>query len=162
MFVFKTVIWGTIFSFVALIAGPWLALQFDSSFPPIDIGAFRHVGTALMMLGIPFAIYCAAILFIPGTSRPAPYDAGGSFTIAGPYRYVRNPFLLGVIITLLGEAILMSRIVMIAYALIFIWCVHFWVIFFEEPALMERFRNEYRDYKEVVPRWIPGFKRYNR
>jgi len=113
-----------------------------------------------MVAGIPFAIYCAALLFIPGTSRPAPYDAGGSFTIAGPYRYVRNPFLLSIIVTLFGEAILMSRIAMIAYALIFAWCVHFWVIFFEEPALLERFRGEYADYRRQVSRWFPSFRKY--
>lgn len=160
MFVFKTIIWGTIFSFIALIAGPWIALQFDTSFPPIDIGALRYVGIALIVTGAPLALYCAAILFIPGAGRPAPYDAGGAFLIDGPYRYVRNPFLLGAIVTLIGETILMSRLVMIIYTFIFIWCVHFWVIFFEEPALHERFKREYDGYRKTVPRWLPSFRKY--
>jgi len=160
MFVFKTIVWGTIFMIAALIFGPWLALQFDSSFPPMDFGWASCVGIALGVLGAPLTLYCAAVLFLPGASRPAPYDAGGSFTIAGPYLYVRNPFMLGVILTLWGEAIYMSRVVMIAYAFILTWVIYFWVIFFEEPALTESLGDEYRKYKKAVPRWFPRIKKY--
>ena len=160
MFVFRTVLWGTIFLFAALIAGPWLAMQFDASFPVLAIGKLRYIGIGLLAVGIPLAVYCAAVLFLPGKSRPAPYDAGGVFTIAGPYRYVRNPFLLGVIVALWGEALITSRVVMIAYALVFTWSIHFWVLFFEEPALLERFGTEYRSYRDAVPRWFPQFRKY--
>ena len=160
MFVFKTIIWGTIFCFITLIVGPWLALEFKASFPTIDWGWFHYVGTTLVIIGVYIAIYCTAVLFIPGKSRPAPYDAGGTFTIAGPYLYVRNPFMLGVVLALWGEAFFFTNAVIIAYALIFTWCIHFWVIFFEEPALQERFGKEYQDYKKAVPRWFPKFRKY--
>ncbi len=160
MFVFKTVVWGTIFLFAALIAGPWLALQFGGSFPPLEIGPARPVGIALIVIGAPVAIYCAALLFISGRSRPAPYDAGGVFIIDGPYRYVRNPFMLGVILALWGEALLIAHVALIAYAAILTWGIHFWVVFFEEPALQERFGEEYTEYKQAVPRWFPQFRRY--
>ena len=161
MFVFRTVVWAIVFLLVALIVGPWLAMQFDASFPVIAIGRARYVGAALIALGAPLALYCAAAILIPGKSRPAPYDAGGIFTIAGPYRFVRNPFMLGVILALWGEALLTARIVMIAYALIFTWTIHFWVVFYEEPALLERFGNEYRAYRDAVPRWFPQFRKYS-
>ncbi|MFH0800009.1 MAG: isoprenylcysteine carboxylmethyltransferase family protein [Pseudomonadota bacterium] len=160
MFVFRAILWGTAFLLIALIVGPWLAMQFDASFPPIAMGKLRYAGIALMAIGVPLAIYCAATVFIPGKSRPAPYDAGGIFTIAGPYRCVRNPFMLGAILTLWGEALITSRIAMIAYSLLFTWCMHFWVVFFEEPALLERFGREYRAYRDAVPRWFPRFKKY--
>ena len=160
MFLFGTMAWGTIILLATLIAGPWLALQFEASFPRLDLGPFRYAGIALIMLGAPLTIYCTAVLFIPGKSRPAPYVAGGTFTIAGPYLYVRNPFMLGVILTLWGEAVLMSNTVMFAYAAIFSWCIHFWVVFFEEPALQERLGDDYLDYKKAVPRWFPRFRKY--
>jgi protein-S-isoprenylcysteine O-methyltransferase Ste14 len=160
MFVFRTVIWGTIFLIAALMIGPWLALQFDASFPPIAIGWLRYVGIAMCVIGIPLSLYCAIIIITPGTSRPAPYDAGGTFTVAGPYLYMRNPFMLGVILSLWGEAILLMRIVMIAYAFILTWVIYFWVIFFEEPALTEGLGNEYLRYKKAVPRWFPQFRKY--
>lgn len=160
MFIFKTIVWGTIFLVIALMVGPWFATQFDSSFPAISLGKLRIAGAILMAIGIPLALYCTASIFIPGKSRPAPYDAGGIFTIAGPYCYIRNPFMLGVLLSLWGEALFMSRIAMFAYAFIATWCIHFWVIFFEEPALQERFGDEYRAYREKVPRWIPRLDKY--
>ena len=160
MFVFKTVVWGAIFMIAALIFGPWLAIQFDASFPPMDFGWVSYLGLGMGIVGIPFALYCAAVIMIPGASRPAPYDAGGTFTIAGPYLYVRNPFMLGVLIALWGEALYMSRVVMLAYAFILTWVIYFWVIFFEEPALTESIGKEYLKYKKAVPRWFPKINRY--
>lgn len=160
MFVFKTIIWGTLFMIAALIFGPWLALQFGTSFPPIDLGWLSSLGIPLGAVGVCLALYCAAVLFLPGASRPAPYDAGGSFTVAGPYLYVRNPFMLGVVLTLWGEALHMSSIVMIAYAFILTLAIHFWVIFFEEPALVESVGKDYIKYRKSVPRWFPKIIRY--
>jgi protein-S-isoprenylcysteine O-methyltransferase Ste14 len=154
MFVFKTVIWGAIFMIAALAFGPWLALQFDTSFPPFDFGWVRYVGGFVATVGLMLTLYCASVLFIPGAS------AGGSFTNAGPYRYVRNPFMLGVILTLWGEALYLSRVVMIAYAFILMWVIYFWVIFFEEPALTESLGAEYIKYKKSIPRWFPKLKGY--
>jgi len=162
MFVFKAILWGTIFLFAALLVGPWLAMQFDASFPHFHLGAFKYAGVALGGVGLLLAIYCAAFLFMPGKSRPAPYDAGGVFIIGGPYYYVRNPFLLGVIIALWGEAIFMERLAMIIYALFITWLIHFWVILFEEPALEERFGEEYDAYRSAVPRWFPMFRHYEK
>ncbi len=162
MFIFKTVIWGSIFLFAALVAGPWLALQFDASFPHLLLGQYKYLGGVFFFLGFAFTIYCSLVLFTPGKSRPAPYDAGGIFTIAGPYRYVRNPFMLGVVVALWGEAVFMERLAMIAYAFILTWVIHFWVIFFEEPALEERFGEEYDEYRRAVPRWFPRFSRYEK
>lgn len=160
MFIFRTIVWGTIFLFAALIAGPWLAMQFDASFPPFDIGSYKYIGAVLFGFGMCLALYCTTILFRHGKSRPAPYDAGGVFSIAGPYLYVRNPFMLGVVVALWGEAVFMERFAMVVYALIVTWVMHFWVIFFEEPALEERFGEEYDTYRKAVPRWFPHFKRY--
>lgn len=162
MFVFKTIVWGTIFLFAALLAGPWLAMQFDASYPPINIGSYRYIGAVLFALGFLFAIYCAAVLFMPGKMRHAPYYAGGIFTTGGLYRYMRNPFMLSVIIALWGEVIYMQRVVMVGYALFLTWAIYLFVVFIEEPALEKRFPHEYKSYREIVPRWFPRFCRYGK
>ncbi len=59
-----------------------------------------------------------------------------------------------------GEALLMSRISMFAYALIITWVIHFWVLFFEEPALIQGLGKDYENYRKSVPRWFPKFRRY--
>lgn len=161
MFGFKTIIWGTLFSFAALCVGPWFAVQFDGSFPSISLGAFRYLGVVLLLIGAVLAFYCAYLLLTPSRGTgPIPYDSSENLVISGPYRFVRNPFMLGVVLALFGEAFLLSRVAMFAYAAIFTWSVHFWVVFFEEPALMESFGVEYKKYREQVPRWFPQFKKY--
>jgi protein-S-isoprenylcysteine O-methyltransferase Ste14 len=160
MFAFRTIVWGTLFMALALVAGPWIAVKFDGSFPPLDLGLIRAIGIPLMLAGVPLTVYCAIAVLTPGASRPAPYDAGGSFTVAGPYLFVRNPFMLGILLTLWGEALLMSRISMFAYALIISWAVHFWVIFYEEPSLEQGLGDDYRRYRRAVPRWFPKVRKY--
>ena len=162
MFVLRTVLIATIVLFAALIAGPWLALQFDASFPPLPFPPWVHgIGIALIVLGATIAFFCTAAIFTPGSSRPAPYDAGGTFTIAGPYCFVRNPFMLGVILALWGEAILLGRIVMMLYAVLLTWAIHLWVIFYEEPSLTKSLGKQYKDYQSSVPRWVPQFRKYD-
>ena len=145
---------------VALVAGPWLALNFDASFPEITLGPVHYAGAALCIFGVLFAIYCAIILIITGPSVSAPYEAGGAFTISGPYRYMRNPLMLSIIVTLWGEAIYFERLSLILYAGLFTSAVHAWVVFFEEPALRRALKGTYGEYHKSVPRWFPKFKSY--
>jgi len=160
MFAFKTIIWGTIFSFAALIAGPFIAMQFEQSFPAIDLEIFRYIGIILMAFSIPIAIYCAAIIILPSKNKPRLYHSEELLIISGPYKFVRNPFMLAIMVSVWGESIYMSETAMFAYAFIFSWCLHFWVVFFEEPSLKESFKGDYLNYSEEVPRWIPSLKEY--
>ncbi len=160
MFGIGTIIWGTLFSFAALIAGPWVAVQFDASFPAFSFGAFRYAGIPLIAVGGSLAFYCAYLLLVPSKKSRLPHTSKEDLIVSGPYLYVRNPFMLGIVLAIVGEAILLSRVVMFGYAAIFTWCVHFWIVFFEEPAMLERFGEDYARYKSGVPRWLPKFNRF--
>lgn len=158
MFVFKTIVWGTLFMLGALIAGPWVAMQFSGILPPVDIGAVRYFGVIFMAAGFIFAVYCTLLLFLPISGKPVPYDSYHKFVATGPYRYVRNPFLLGIAVVLIGESIFIAEIAMFAYTVVMMLCMHFWIVFFEEPALMDRYGDEYLSYMKRVPRWFPFLK----
>jgi protein-S-isoprenylcysteine O-methyltransferase Ste14 len=90
-----------------------------------------------------------------GGGTPAPWEPIKNFVVLGPYRYVRNPMLIGVNLLLIAEAILLQSIP------IFLWMVAFVIIntiYFalsEEPQLEKRFGQAYANYKRNVPRWIP-------
>src|SRR5262249_61924477 len=75
----------------------------------------------------------------------------------GLYRFVRNPMYFGVLITLLGEALLFSSLALFVYAAIVITWQHLFVVFYEEPALRRKFGESYSDYLARTPRWIPRF-----
>jgi protein-S-isoprenylcysteine O-methyltransferase Ste14 len=151
---------GSLFLAAVLAAGPWLAMQFDSSFPLIELGTLRSWGWLLTLIGFPLLFFSALFALRPDCSREAPAEAGGVFTVAGPYASIRNPLMLSTILLLWGEALIMSRFAMMAYAFLFTWAMHLWVVFYEEPALEARFGSEYEKYCAIVPRWLPKLRKY--
>jgi protein-S-isoprenylcysteine O-methyltransferase Ste14 len=95
-----------------------------------------------------------------GGGTPAPWEPIRNFIVLGPYRFVRNPMLIGVNLFLVAEALLLRSIP------IFLWMIAFAIlntIYFalsEEPQLEKRFGDAYKDYEHNVPRWIPRFSPY--
>jgi protein-S-isoprenylcysteine O-methyltransferase Ste14 len=59
---------------------------------------------------------------------------------------------------LVGEALIWGSALLAAWAAGFLLINHVYFILSEEPGLEERFGEDYRIYKENVPRWIPNRK----
>ena len=117
---------------------------------------------AIGLPGLVLAISCVRLFAtLGGGGTPAPWDPIGNLIIIGPYRYVRNPMLSGVIIMLFSEALFFRSLPFLFYAILFtvINMVYFPLI--EEPGLIKRYGNTYKDYMKNVPRWIPAAKPYN-
>jgi protein-S-isoprenylcysteine O-methyltransferase Ste14 len=127
---------------------PWLFIYQLNSFTII-------IGCILIILGY-FILYKTnrAFAFI-GKGTLAPWAPTQHFVAAGLYQYVRNPMILGVLLVLVGEAVLFGSPLIFIEFLIFLVVNHIWFIRWEEPDLEQRFGEEYRDYKKNVPRWIP-------
>jgi protein-S-isoprenylcysteine O-methyltransferase Ste14 len=113
------------------------------------------VGTALLALG--FALFVASLrrFATEGKGTLAPWDPPRAFVVSGPYRFVRNPMISGVIFMLWGEVlVLLSR----PHAVWAAFCVVLNLIYipvFEEPQLRRRFGASYEEYRRNVPRFIP-------
>lgn len=75
--------------------------------------------------------------------------------VRGPYRHVRNPMITGVLCILLGEAVVTASGPLLVWFAIFLTLQEMAIRFWEEPHLVERYGDEYIDYKRNVPRWIP-------
>ncbi len=94
-----------------------------------------------------------------GRGTPAPFDAPRELVVWGPYRWVRNPMYVGVLLLILGQAVASSSVTLLAYALL-VWVLfHAFVALYEEPTLEARFGASYRDYRRRVPRWLPRLPR---
>jgi protein-S-isoprenylcysteine O-methyltransferase Ste14 len=78
--------------------------------------------------------------------------------VRGPYRYVRNPMISGVILFLFGEACLLLSPPHLAWAGAFLALNLIYIPLVEEPQLARRFGESYRDYCRHVPRVIPRFR----
>ena len=113
-------------------------------------------------IGLALSVWTTALFMKFGQGTPAPWDPPRKLVIRGPYRYVRNPMITGVLSMLSAEALLLQS-----------WPIAIWMVLFfignaiyfplvEEKGLEKRFGNEYRNYKANVPRWIPRLRPWNR
>jgi len=73
----------------------------------------------------------------------------------GPYRYLRNPMILGMYFILLGEAVLFWSLSLFFWVVIFFIANAVYIPLVEEKALLRRFGNDYSVYMKNVRRWIP-------
>ena len=109
-------------------------------------------GAVLVLLGAGVAIRSALLLRGHGRPRRGPQPC---FVIAGPYRRLRNPILVGTLMTVAGLACAIRSPGLALATLLAFVCAHAWVVVVEEPALGTAFGDAYTAYRRYVPRWIP-------
>ena len=124
----------------------------DGSDPPL---ALRVAGAALLTLGSGVLAHTVIRFVIVGRGTPFPAAPTEHLVVGGLYRYVRNPMYLAVIAIIPGQAAILGRVTLVAYAAVFWATVAAFVSFYEEPALSERYGEQYDAYRRAVRRWWP-------
>jgi protein-S-isoprenylcysteine O-methyltransferase Ste14 len=116
---------------------------------------------ALPVLAAGAAIYgwCVWDFAHFGRGTPAPVDAPKRLVVRGLYRYTRNPMYVGVLVVILGWAILFQAGVLVVYALLVGSGFHLVVVSYEERHLHRTFGDEYDAYCTRVGRWFPRIGR---
>lgn len=134
----------------------WLLERYGVGSPaPWVAGGGLLLGTA----GLALFAWCVILFARDGRGTLAPWDPTASLVASGPYAYVRNPMISGVLFVLLGEAIYFDSAALRRWAIIFLVVNQAYFMFSEEPGLEKRFGQAYRDYKVRVPRWLPRLRR---
>lgn len=113
------------------------------------------MGMLLILVGLSFLAWTSALFAAYGNGTLAPWNPTEKLVVMGPYRFVRNPMIIGVVTTLLGETLLFTSYYLLGWTLLFVIINHVWFIFWEEPNLEKQFGTPYLKYKNAVPRWIP-------
>jgi protein-S-isoprenylcysteine O-methyltransferase Ste14 len=113
------------------------------------------LGAVVLGFGVGMIAWTVALFAGVGRGTLAPWDPPERLVIRGPYRYVRNPMITGVVSVLLGEAALFGSAAVLTWAAIVfaINAVYFPLI--EEPDLRSRFGADYDAYAARTPRWLP-------
>ena len=120
------------------------------------------VGGLLVGLGVLLVYQTVSLFATIGKGTLAPWDPPRTLVIRGPYQYVRNPMISGVLAILLGEAILFGSFPVFSWFVLFFATNALIMPLIEEPLLESRFGTDYVDYKRAVPRWIPKLRRSGR
>jgi protein-S-isoprenylcysteine O-methyltransferase Ste14 len=123
-------------------------------------GPLRVLGLAPLLAGAWVLVHAFVRFVLDGLGTPAPIAPAEHLVVGGIYRYVRNPMYVAVVATIAGQALLLARPVLVAYALVawlVMWAFARW---YEEPTLTGRFGAEYERYHHAVPGWWPRWRRW--
>lgn len=123
--------------------------------PRLELGPARYSGLVPLLVGLAIILRCFTDFIHRGRGTPAIYDPPRELVVAGLYRYVRNPQYVGVVLVIVGEALLTEMVVLFGYAGLMAIGYHLFVRYYEEPTLGRLFGESYARYRETVPRWLP-------
>ncbi len=146
---------------VAVLVPLWLARNNNIS-PAIGTTLsqtfLQVVGVLLLVVGL--ILFSASLrkFATDGEGTLAPWDPPRRLVVRGPYRYVRNPMISGVVSVLFGEALVLLSRPHFVWALIFLGVNFIYIPLLEEPGLKLRFGDSYVEYYRHVPRLIPRLR----
>lgn len=118
--------------------------------------AFRIlVGAGIFAIGLAAYSACSAWLIYYGRGPHVEFDPPKHFVATGPYRWVRNPVVITLLITVLGEALFLGSLGIFVLLAVGMPIAHMQVTRLEEPLLRTRFGESYTNYCARVSRWRP-------
>lgn len=115
----------------------------------------QAAGGATITVGAVVLIDAFAQFALDGLGTPAPVAPTERLVVRGPYRYVRNPMYLAVLAVVTGQALVLGRPVLLAYAAAVSAAFAAFVHWYEQPALARRYGTQYDAYRQAVPGWWP-------
>lgn len=116
------------------------------------------LGAVLVITGAAVLLHAFARFVDEGLGTPAPVAPTQRLVVGGLYRHVRNPMYVAVGATIVGQALLLGRPSLLAYAIVFFAIVAGFVRAYEEPVLTARHGEQYLAYRRAVPGWWPRLR----
>jgi protein-S-isoprenylcysteine O-methyltransferase Ste14 len=116
------------------------------------------VSTSVIAVGVWITAW-SVFHFLKVKGTPVPLNPPPKLVDTGPYRYVRNPMLTGVFLLLFGIGFGINSVSLVLlftplYVLINVWELKH----IEEPELIKRLGDEYVEYREKTPMFIPAWR----
>ncbi|MFL5606587.1 MAG: methyltransferase family protein [Gemmatimonadaceae bacterium] len=148
--------------FVAAVVIPvWVARRNDVQLAvgPTAPQQLAQLG-GLCLLSIGLVLFVSSLRRFAGEGKGtlAPWDPPRRLVVTGPYRYVRNPMISGVLFVLFGETLILLSRPHLTWALTFLLINAVYIPLLEEPQLRQRFGASYDEYSDHVPRLVPRLR----
>jgi len=126
--------------------------------PQVETGFLAWFAFPFWLLGGATALWCFWEFTFRGRGTPNPIDPPKELVATGPYRYVRNPIYVSVLVIIIGHFLWFKSVWLLAYAVVVFLAAHLFITWYEEPTLKRKFGPAYEQYCRSVPRWIPKIK----
>ena len=134
---------------------PWWLTGWRAGALPAWWLPLRVAGVVLLVAGAGVLVQAFARFVAEGLGTPAPVAPTRELVVGGLYRYVRNTMYLAVLAAILGQALVLGRLVLLPYAAVVATAFVAFVHWYEEPTLAQQFGARYQAYRRAVPGWWP-------
>jgi len=123
--------------------------------PTADVisSPYTYLGIPVMLAGLLVSSSASRAFRAAGTSVQLRGETSRLVT-DGVFRYSRNPMYLGMLIWLLGLAILLGTLTPFLFPLLVFLLLNTMVVPMEERSLRQRHPTEYAAYERRVRRWL--------
>ena len=138
---------------------PWLISHWEFHQPAPHWVIAQVIGVLLICVGLVPPV-SAFVEFVKAGGTPMPVAPPQRLVVSGFNRYIRNPMYFGLLLVIIGEALLFGSLGLLVYAVL-VWAAPAaFVRWYEEPALIRQFGAEYHAYRQAVPAWWPRLRPY--
>jgi protein-S-isoprenylcysteine O-methyltransferase Ste14 len=113
----------------------------------------RYFGLIPMVFGLWLVLWVRA-MFIRAETTIKPFEESSRLVDSGPFRFSRNPIYLGMVLFLVGHAIMLGSLAPFLVIPIFAILLDRRFVRVEEAMLAQRFGPQFDDYTRRVRRWV--------
>lgn len=140
---------------VALVTGllMWWAAKLV---PPLALPGVARIAVAVVFAGVGVGLAMSGVLTFrraKTTVNPTTPAAASALVRTGVFRFTRNPMYLGLLLCLVAWAIILSSVLALLIAPLFVVYMNRFQIAPEERALAALFGDSFAAYKRDVRRW---------
>jgi protein-S-isoprenylcysteine O-methyltransferase Ste14 len=136
---------------------PWLITRWEITGSTPMWRVAQALGVLLIAAGL-IPPMSAFVQFVKAGGTPMPMAPTQRLVVTGFNRYVRNPMYVGLLVAILGQALLFGSWALVVYAAMVYSAFASFVHWYEEPTLVCQYGSEYEEYRRNVPAWIPRWR----
>jgi protein-S-isoprenylcysteine O-methyltransferase Ste14 len=136
---------------------PWLITRWEIPGSTAAWRAVQVVGVLLIAAGLVPLVH-AFTQFARAGGTPMPLAPTQRLVVTGFNRYVRNPMYVGLILAIVGQALLFGSPALLLYAAVVWIATASFVRWYEELTLVRRYGTQYDTYRRNVRAWVPRLR----
>jgi protein-S-isoprenylcysteine O-methyltransferase Ste14 len=114
---------------------------------------YTYLGIIPLVGGLALATWASIVFRKAGTSFQL-HGESSLLVTSGPFRFSRNPMYLGMLVWLLGLAVLLGSLISFLFPLLLFLVANSCLVPLEEKSMERLFGTQFTDYKQRVRRWL--------